>query len=165
VNQRSNRSKKRLLPGDGGESGGGHRCLLGVADGTGSGIDGKPTWGLTLLDLKFEGEWSWNIDASRVDKVMTSLREMERSTWREIMDMKTGGNRRCGALHKFIPVAHLCDTAQRRLYDLEIDFDQLFRFRFGNMHRLWGALPMPSGVFYPIWYDAHHKVCPSKDPD
>ncbi len=76
----------------------------------------------------------------------------------------TGGNRRRGAKHKPIPAGHLCDEAQRRLVELELDeFDELFRFRLGNMARLWGVID--EGVFYAIWWDPDHRVCPSKDPD
>ena len=78
--------------------------------------------------------------------------------------MQTGGNRRRGALHKFIPSAHLCPAAQRRLLDLRLDeFDELFRFRLGNLERLWGVIHLD--VFYPVWWDPEHKVCPSNDPD
>lgn len=34
----------------------------------------------------------------------------------------------------------------------------------GNMERLWGVLSSDSPrIFYPIWWDPDHKVCPSKD--
>ena len=37
-------------------------CLRGLIDGTGNGPDGKPLWGLTLLDLDYDGSWSWRVD-------------------------------------------------------------------------------------------------------
>jgi hypothetical protein len=162
---RSNRNRKRLSSAGAAQSVAANKnpnCLLGVADSAGGGMDGKPSWGLSLIDLAYHGDWSWKIDLDRVGKVMAFLTQMERNTWRQIMDQKTGGDRR-GALHKFIRVESLCSAAQQRLGELEIDFDKLFRFRLGNMHRLWGVLPMPSGIFYPIWYDPDHKVCPGKD--
>jgi len=49
--------------------------------------------------------------------------------------------------------------AQRRLQHLSLDdFDELFRFRLGNKRRLWGILD--GDVFYPLWWDADHKVYP-----
>lgn len=35
------------------------------------------------------------------------------------------------------------------------------------MGRLWGRMDTDGGVlvFYPIWWDGHHKVCPGKDAD
>lgn len=44
------------------------------------------------------------------------------------------------------------------------EWDQMFRFRLGNMERLWGVISDEDPrVFYPIWWDPLHKVCPSKD--
>jgi len=47
-----------------------------------------------------------------------------------------------------MPVSQLCGEAQRRLEELRLDdFDELFRFRLGNMRRLWGIIdnePFPS---------------------
>lgn len=165
---RNDRGRKHLSAGGTGQSAAiaqdpkAQRCLLGVADGSGNGVDGKPSWGLSLMDTEYDGEWSWKIDQGASRRVMGLLASMERMTWREIFDLKTGGRRR-GALHKFIPLESLCPAAQQRLFELNIDFDRLFRFRLGNMDRLWGALPMSSGIFYPIWYDADHKVCPSRN--
>lgn len=163
---RDNRRKKSLSADSSNQSPIGRNakdpnCLLGVADGAGGGIHGKPSWGLTLMDVEYKGDWSWDVDQHGMRRVMELLAAMERMTWKEIFDLKTGGRRR-GALHKFIPIESLCAAAQQRLYELNIDFDMLFRFRFGNMGRLWGALRMSSGIFYPIWYDADHRVCPSR---
>lgn len=43
------------------------------------------------------------------------------------------------------------------------DFDEMFRFRLGNLERLWGVIR--DGVFYAIWWDPNHQVCPGKDKD
>jgi hypothetical protein len=98
-------------------------------------------------------------------KIITFLTEMERLTWKQIREQMTGGERRRGAKHKSIPVDSLCSEAQARLRDLQLDdSDELFRFRLGNMERLWGVLtPDNPRVFYPIWWDPDHKVCPSAD--
>jgi hypothetical protein len=87
---------------------------------------------------------------------------MERLSWTEVRAMMAHGQRRGDNKHKFIPIEHLCGDAQRRLVELQLDdFDQLFRFRLGNMERLWGVVE--GGVFYPVWWDPQHKVCPSAD--
>jgi hypothetical protein len=138
------------------------RRLQGVE---GSGPDGShPIWRLALLDLEHLGSWSWDVGADDLKKIIQFLREMEQLTWAEVRGMLTGGYRRRGPKHKFIPADHLCPEAQRRLVELDLqEFADLFRFRLGNMERLWGAVN--EGIFYPVWWDPRHHVCPSKDPD
>ncbi|GHE31157.1 hypothetical protein GCM10017778_11980 [Streptomyces vinaceus] len=123
-----------------------------------------PVWRTALLDREHDGSWSWKITDQTLLKIVNFLSEMERLTWREIRQQQTGGRRR-GPKHKTIPRNHLCKEAQDRLVELQLDdFDELFRFRTGNMERLWGVLSSDSPrIFYPIWWDPDHKVCPSKD--
>lgn len=103
------------------------------------------------------------IVASEGDELLT---DMERLTWKEIWSQQTGGRRR-GAKHKFIPIENLCEDAQRRLDELGLlEWGRLFRFRTGNMERLWGLVSEEEPrVFYPIWWDPAHKVCPMADRD
>jgi len=120
---------------------------------------------LQLLDLEYDGSWSWkSVDPAGIVKFLT---QMELATWAEITtSMLTGGRRRRGARNKFIPVEALCSEARERLVELGIDdVDELFRFRHGNMGRLWGLLLDEEGVkvFYPIWWDPEHKVCSGDD--
>lgn len=124
-----------------------------------------PVWRTSLLDRGHDGSWSWKITDQTLVKIVDFLTEMERLTWREIRQQQAGGNRRRGPKHKPIPRNHLCKEAQDRLLELQLDdFDELFRFRTGNMERLWGVLSSDSPrIFYPIWWDPDHQVCPSKD--
>ncbi|MDA2802953.1 hypothetical protein [Nocardiopsis suaedae] len=124
-------------------------------------------WRLSLLDREYQGSWSWGVDEATLLKIISLLSEMESLTWKEILNQQTGGNRRRGARNKFIPVENLCPEAQKRLSELKLEeWDELFRFREGNMGRLWGiVIPEGPRVFYPIWWDADHKVCPGKDRD
>ncbi len=127
-----------------------------------------PLWRLSLLDRHHNGTWSWNhVDAPTLDRILAFLQEMERLSWKEIRAQLTGNLRRRGAKHKYIPVDHLCADAQNRFRDLELDeFDQVFRFRLSGPERLWGVMSdeIPR-VFYPIWWDPHHRICPGKDKD
>jgi hypothetical protein len=137
------------------------RCLQGVDDEPGK---DHPTWRLALLDLEHDGDWSWGLGEDALLKIVQFLRDMERLTWKEIWSQQTGGHRRRGAKHKFIPAGSLCTAAQNRLLERGLEeFDELFRFRLGNMERLWGVIHL--GIFYPVWWDPGHKVCPSGDRD
>lgn len=81
---------------------------------------------------------------------------MERLTWTQVRAQTTGGHRR----HHPIPVERLCPEAQRRLQDLKLDIDELFRFRLSGSRRLWGAVDDEEGVFYAVWWDPDHQVYP-----
>jgi hypothetical protein len=133
-------------------------CLKGICGGP-----AHPTWRLALLDLDHDGDWSWGTDERALRKIIEFLREMERLTWTEVRAQITGSQRRRGPKHKPIPVGSLCTAAQKRLAELKLDdFDELFRFRLGNMERLWGVVH--DEVFYPVWWDPDHNVCPSGEP-
>lgn len=125
----------------------------------------SPMWRLSLLDREYKGSWSWGVDENTLLKIVALLREMEALTWKEILNQQTGGKNRRGARNKFIPTQDLCAEARERLRELNLDeWDELFRFREGNLGRLWGILmPEHPRVFYPIWWDANHEVCRSKD--
>lgn len=140
------------------------RKLQGIAS-TGAGDEARPLWRLSLLDLDHRDGWSWDIDGPTMSKIVTFMTEMERLTWTEIKAQITGGKQRRGPKHKPIPVQSLCPTAQRRLQELQLDdWEHLFRFRTGNMERLWGIVADEGArVFYPIWWDPDHRVCPSSE--
>ena len=136
------------------------RCLQGI---NGEPANSHPSWRLSLLDLDHDGDWSWQVNDGVLRKIIALLQEMERLTWTEIQAQLTGGRRR-GPKHKYIPLEGLCPAAYRRLQELELDdFERLFRFRLGNMERLWGVVH--DGIFYPVWWDPGHMVCPGNDPD
>ena len=123
----------------------------------------KPVWRVGRADF---GHTSWGLGratTAEVTMVLQFLRAMEDLTWREIWQQQTGGDRRRGQKHKYIPMEHLCNEAQSSLNDLQLDdgSDDWFRFRLGGVRRLWG---MTDGhIFYPVWWDPRHEVCPSKD--
>lgn len=119
-----------------------------------------PTWRLSLLDLEHAGSWSWSVDEDALRQITAFLAEMERLTWTEIkaqmFNSKKGSHRK----HHAMPPDQLCPEARDRLRMLRLDdVDELFRFRLGNLPRLWGVID-PDGVFYPVWWDPGHKVYP-----
>lgn len=121
-------------------------------------------WRLQLLDHEYDGEWSWRkIDEATTMKIVKFLCEMERLTWQQIWDQRAHSKHRDGPKHKSIPVDSIVKAAQDRLTELNLDdHDELFRFRLGNMERLWGLLLNEGGarIFYPIWWDPDHLICP-----
>jgi hypothetical protein len=132
------------------------RRLSAIADNS----DGRhPAWRLAFLDLEHAGNWSWQLGAEDLHEIVRFLREMERLTWTEIYAQLTSSKRGSHRKHHAMPAAQLCGEAQRRLEELRLDdFDELFRFRLGNMRRLWGIVD--DEVFYPVWWNAEHRVYP-----
>jgi hypothetical protein len=108
-------------------------------------------YGLSLMDEG--GPWGWSgIAAEHLKRVVAKSKGWESMTIGELL--RVSGN-------KPIPFDHLCPEAQRRLVELELDdYDGLWELRLGGKPRIWGVL---SGhVFYPVWWDPKHTVCPSK---
>jgi|GEM_PF-1829434 len=131
----------------------------------GLGVHGAdhPLWRLSLVDHGHP-RWGWGgASAEELLAVLAFLKEMEKLTWTEIWDLKTGSHRRRGALHKFIPIDDLCSDAQDGLLTLGLDdaSDVWFRFRLGGTRRLWGVVE--GNVFFPVWWDPRHEVCPGAD--
>lgn len=136
------------------------RGLLGVADAPdiGQPDDAHPSWRLSLLDLDHAGSWSWEIDEADLRKIVDFLTRMERHTWKEIKSQVTGSKSGSHRKHHAMPSEDLCQEAQRRLREKQLEGFDLFRFRLGNMERLWGFIY--GGVFYPVWWDPDHQVYP-----
>jgi hypothetical protein len=121
-----------------------------------------PSWRLALIDL--DGPWAWaKARPAEQGAIVSFLREMERLTWPEIRTQQAGGHRRRGPKHKYIPMEHCASAAQSRLEELELeDYEgSWFRFRLSGTQRLWGIVE--DSLFYPVWWDPNHEVCPNKE--
>ncbi len=78
--------------------------------------------------------------------IVKKLAEYETMTWAEISTKDHSD-----PLHK------LCSKAQKRLGELSIDHDELFRFRFSGTERLWGVRDTDD-FFVVLWWDPCHEV-------
>lgn len=122
-----------------------------------------PVWRLSLLDVDYDGTWSWRRAGDAVVEIVKFLSEMEKLTWREIREQRVpseGGRMR--HRHHSQDISTLCEEARARLRELGLDeWDELFRFRVNSTGRLWGVLSHEAPrVFYPVWYDVDHQVYP-----
>jgi hypothetical protein len=58
----------------------------------------------------------------------------------------------------------ICAEARTRLADIFLDdLDQVFRFRLAAKQRFYGF--RLQHVFFALWWDAEHKICPSDIQD
>jgi hypothetical protein len=118
----------------------------------GAPLSEKPTviWGLSYVDL--EGPWGWSrIAVSALDRVLKFMHNLEGMRPTEIFGTKS----------KHIALDSLCPQAQQRLEAIELDdLDGLWELRVSGRERIWGH--RQKSVFYPVWWDPRHEVCPSK---
>ena len=101
------------------------------------------------------GPWNWRtLPAEKLHEILDKLAGWEGKTWAQVIGEDS-------AHQHSVPLAELIKPARDRLRELSLDdLDDLFRFRLGAMERLWGV-PLDN-VFYLLWWDPDHEVCPSK---
>ena len=126
--------KKRAVPGPGGEPQD-DACLV---------------FGLQLAD--YGGPWAWsNMTAQEGKKFAAACKGWESMTPSEVF--RASGNK---------PVSHnsMCSEAQARLLEIELDDHEIWELRLSGKTRIWGV--RERNVFYVVWWDPDHTVCPSR---
>ena len=116
------------------------------------------TWCARKADR--EGQWSWgeprDWDEEENQFILRGLNGLEGKQWYEILSLAAGNGRR---MHHGHQVTELHDDAVERWIELELDqFDEIFRFRLGNMKRAWGIVLQ--GHFYMVWWERRHMIYP-----
>lgn len=108
-------------------------------------------FGLQLLD--HAGRWGWtDLSSGHIRKIATSCKGWESMSSGEVFN--SSGN-------KPIPWDSFHPDAQKRLRDIELDdYEGLWELRLSGTARLWGLLKQ--GIFYIVWWDPNHEVCPSR---
>lgn len=117
----------------------------------------------TIDDADRSGAWTWGIDRDWGESAWSTnlhpkLKEFEKLTWAEIESHTYGNEGKRHRSHHAMSTDKVCDEAQARLLELERDPETLFRFRFGNLPRLWGVRVVEK--FEVIWYDPTHQIYP-----
>lgn len=109
-----------------------------------------PAWLFSNLDTEVNWGEELTLTTLRRD-VLPRLQELEGQLWSAIVSDKKRNHS--------VSVPDLCADARKRVAELELDVDDLFRFRFDGTKRLWGI--RDRHYFRVIWWDPFHKVCPS----
>jgi hypothetical protein len=117
-------------------------------------VDGDPclVFGLQLADDG--GTWAWSkMTAAELKIVTDKCKEWERTPANQLFT---------GSGHKPIPFHNLCPEAQKRLRDIELgEYDgQWWELHLTGQRRIWGV--RQRHVFYVVWWDPKHTVCPSR---
>ena len=126
-------------------------------------VDMKPVFSFEYADRHFaDAGWSWPA-GDEAGSVLGFLCDTAKRTWKEIRGDQTGRRDRHRKHHE-MQFDSVCTAAQERIRTLRLDetFDEFFRFCLGGKPRLWGFVR--DHVFYVLWWDAEHQVCPT-DPE
>lgn len=113
-----------------------------------------------------DGVWSWEVprdwgDEAWEQELKPKLEEFQKLTWAEIERQAYGNDGKRHRSHHTMETESICQEAQDRLLVLERAFPEtLFRFRLGNLPRLWGERIVDE--FQVIWYDPTHQIYPVK---
>jgi hypothetical protein len=92
------------------------------------------------------------------DVVEPKLLEWCKLTWKEIDAFNTGGKDR-HKMHHSMQTDVITSEAQCRLIEIEKYEDNIFRFRLGNLPRLWGFRRVAE--FQILWFDPKHEIYPT----
>jgi len=123
-----------------------------------SGAYPRPVFSFAKVDRNYQGTWGWHLLREEHD-LFGLLCDLSQSTWVELWAHTAGAHRK----HHWQPISTLVPEAQNRLTTLQWDdMEDIFRFRQGAKHRLWGF--EIRGMFYAVWWDPDHKVY-EVDPD
>jgi hypothetical protein len=116
----------------------------------------------TKTSADIVGSWSWG-QVRRWDRdiwdgtIFPHVSSYKTKTWAEIESETSGRRRR----NKAYDVSAICVEARRRLAEIQLeDLDEVFRFRIGALPRLYGF--RIAEVFFILWWDPAHKICPVK---
>lgn len=132
-----------------------------------AGVDPNSVYGMgmcwTVEKADKDGHWTWGVardwgDQTWNDDLEPKLKEFEKLTWGEIAEQRYGNPGKRRQMHHSMEVDVICDEAQLRLAALQEQAETLYRFRLGNLPRLWGIRVVEK--FHVLWYDPTHQIYP-----
>jgi hypothetical protein len=114
-------------------------------------------------DPDCSGSWSWGIDRQWSDEdwndtILPKLEVWSKLTWGEVDRLASDTGHK---MHHNMDCGGLCNEALERLIEIEKLDDTIFRFRLGNLPRLWGFRIVDE--FHILWFDPTHRVYPVGD--
>lgn len=108
-----------------------------------------------------EGTWSWGVarkwqNDEWAKSIEPKLSEWSKLTWAEIDSHTSDTGHK---MHHNMDCDNICEEAQYRMIEIDRLFEVLFRFRAGNLERVWGYRVV--NVFHVLWYDPTHRIYPT----
>lgn len=112
-------------------------------------FDWTPSWSFSKCDLEHE---KWSLKKSDIfSEIIPKLISFEKRKWSDIVSDNKHNH--------WIGCEKLSREAQKRLDEIKIYYESLFSLRLNGTLRLFGYIE--NGIFYIIWYDPDHEVCPA----
>jgi len=124
----------------------------------------KMSWTIEHRDC--DGAWEsgtlrqWSEEAWK-GEIQPKLIEWAKLTWAEIDAHTTGNDGKRHKMHHSMSVDSILEEAQYRLVEIDKLEENIFRFRLGNLPRLWGFRRIAD--FHVLWFDPKHEIYPT-DP-
>lgn len=118
----------------------------------------KVDWAADAADVL--ESWSWGVarqwtQSDWDNTILPKLKNFEELTWAEVDALSSDSGHK---MHHGMPTSSICEEAIGRLWTIEKYQDDMFRFRLGNLPRLWGF--KQGSVFQILWYDPTHQIYP-----
>ena len=115
----------------------------------------RPSWCFQFIDSEHS---RWAITEKTIDaNFLNKLIDYERQQWKDILSAFSGKGQ--GTRNHPIPIDELSRDAQKRLPEIQVFEDELYSLRINSRCRWWGIVR--GGVFYFVWNDFDHGICPS----
>lgn len=110
----------------------------------------NPSW--KFCWLAFDGQWGWSKieEVKTWERIVKQLQNWESMKWIEILN-----NPRNHQIHR----DQLDKNVQKWLDRRNLDDFETYSLHVGGKERIFGILIQ--GVFYVIWWDPDHKICPA----
>jgi hypothetical protein len=119
----------------------------------------RPHFSFRYADRTSNESWVFKPDGEDASELFEFMCQMAELTWREIEGQRSGAHRK----HHDQPIASIAPKARGYIAKQKLDEtfgDTIFRFRLSGKKRLWGF--RDGHVFYVVWWDAKHRVCPTE---
>lgn len=119
--------------------------------------DQTPVWSFSRCDFD-HSKWGICSETSCVESVLKKLGSFEGQNWKDILCDTSGRNG--NTKHHQIETHRIIKEAQARLNEINMgQYDTLYSMSISGKIRLWGIINQ--GVFFIIWLDRNHEICPS----
>jgi hypothetical protein len=120
-----------------------------------------PVFHFEYADVAFSGDFGFHQDPECSHDILALILDASKKSWNELLAERVYSGGQSHKKHHSQVVATLEAGARQRITDRKLDEvfgDDIFRFRDGNMKRMWGF--RDGQDFYVLWWDPNHLVYP-----
>ena len=118
-----------------------------------------PIFHFEYADVSYTGDFGFHQDPGCSHDILALILDASNKTWNELLAERTHSGGQMHRKHHAQAVETLEVAARQRITERKLDEvfgDDIFRFRDGNMKRMWGF--RDGQDFYVLWWDPNHLV-------